>query len=75
MHNVRNAAAALGVLQALGADVQLGADVLAAFQGVWDGGSSDWVSAWRDGRRRLRASSDGGGGDVGGARQAFPGGA
>ena len=34
MHNVRNAAAALGVLQALGADVQAGADALAAFRGV-----------------------------------------
>ena len=34
MHNVRNAAAALGVLQALGADVQAGAQALADFRGV-----------------------------------------
>ncbi len=34
MHNVRNAAAALGVLQALGADVQAGAHALADFRGV-----------------------------------------
>jgi len=34
MHNVRNAAAALAVLQALGADVQVGAEALARFQGV-----------------------------------------
>ncbi|MGH7521740.1 MAG: UDP-N-acetylmuramate--L-alanine ligase [Gemmatimonadales bacterium] len=34
MHNVRNAAAALGVLQALGADVQRGAEALARFHGV-----------------------------------------
>src|SRR6266852_4488268 len=34
MHNVRNAAAALGVLQALGADVQAGAQALANFRGV-----------------------------------------
>src|SRR5207237_8228063 len=34
MHNVRNAAAALGVLQALGADVQAGAQALAEFRGV-----------------------------------------
>jgi UDP-N-acetylmuramate--alanine ligase len=34
MHNVRNAAAALGVLHALGADVQLGADALSGFRGV-----------------------------------------
>ena len=34
MHNVRNAAAALGVLQALGADVRAGASALAEFRGV-----------------------------------------
>jgi UDP-N-acetylmuramate--alanine ligase len=34
MHNVRNAAAAIGVLQALGADVQLGAEALSRFHGV-----------------------------------------
>jgi UDP-N-acetylmuramate--alanine ligase len=34
MHNVRNAAAALAVLHALGADVVAGAQALAAFQGV-----------------------------------------
>src|SRR3989454_1608004 len=34
MHNVRNAAAALGVLHALGADVQAGAQALADFRGV-----------------------------------------
>lgn len=34
MHNVRNAAAALGVLQALGADVQAGAQALTGFHGV-----------------------------------------
>ena len=34
MHNVRNAAAALGALHALGADVQRGAEALAAFHGV-----------------------------------------
>ena len=34
MHNVRNAAAALAVLQALGADVQLGAKALSGFRGV-----------------------------------------
>jgi UDP-N-acetylmuramate--alanine ligase len=34
LHNVRNAAAALGVLQALGADVQTGARVLSEFHGV-----------------------------------------
>src|SRR5713226_5477698 len=34
MHNVRNAAAALGVLLALGADVQAGAHALADFRGV-----------------------------------------
>ena len=34
MHNVRNAAVALGVLQALGADVQAGARALADFRGV-----------------------------------------
>src|SRR5881397_1997408 len=34
MHNVRNAAAALGVLHALGADMQAGAQALADFRGV-----------------------------------------
>ena len=34
LHNVRNAAAALAVLQALGADVQAGAEALSEFQGV-----------------------------------------
>ena len=34
LHNVRNAAAALAVLQALGADVQAGAHALAEFRGV-----------------------------------------
>src|SRR5256712_3519887 len=34
LHNVRNAAAALGVLQALGADVPAGAQALADFRGV-----------------------------------------
>src|SRR6266487_1939535 len=34
LHNVRNAAAALAVLQALGADVQAGAQALAEFRGV-----------------------------------------
>ncbi|PYO93866.1 MAG: UDP-N-acetylmuramate--L-alanine ligase [Gemmatimonadetes bacterium] len=34
LHNVRNAAAALGVLQALGADVALGAAALSEFRGV-----------------------------------------
>src|SRR5213593_2360074 len=34
LHNVRNAAAALAVLQALGADVQAGAKALAEFRGV-----------------------------------------
>jgi len=34
MHNVRNAAAALGVLHALGADVQVGAQALSGFHGV-----------------------------------------
>jgi len=34
MHNVRNAAAALAALHALGADVQVGAQALAAFHGV-----------------------------------------
>jgi UDP-N-acetylmuramate--alanine ligase len=34
MHNVRNAAAALAVLQALGADVEAGAAVLSRFHGV-----------------------------------------
>jgi UDP-N-acetylmuramate--alanine ligase len=34
LHNVRNAAAALAVLQALGADVQAGARALAGFHGV-----------------------------------------
>ncbi|HLZ45210.1 MAG TPA: UDP-N-acetylmuramate--L-alanine ligase [Gemmatimonadales bacterium] len=34
LHNVRNAAAALAVLQALGADVQAGARALAEFHGV-----------------------------------------
>ncbi|HTI06376.1 MAG TPA: UDP-N-acetylmuramate--L-alanine ligase [Gemmatimonadales bacterium] len=34
MHNVRNAAAALGVLHAMGADVQAGANALREFRGV-----------------------------------------
>src|SRR5216110_4007485 len=34
LHNVRNAAAALAVLQALGADVQAGAEALSRFHGV-----------------------------------------
>src|SRR6185295_7764284 len=34
MHNVRNAAAALAVLQAFGADVQRGAEALSRFHGV-----------------------------------------
>ncbi|HWC74738.1 MAG TPA: UDP-N-acetylmuramate--L-alanine ligase [Gemmatimonadales bacterium] len=34
MHNVRNAAVTLGVLQALGADLQAGAQALSAFHGV-----------------------------------------
>jgi UDP-N-acetylmuramate--alanine ligase len=34
MHNVRNAAAALGAMHALGADVQAGAEALSQFQGV-----------------------------------------
>jgi UDP-N-acetylmuramate--alanine ligase len=34
LHNVRNAAAALAALQALGADVQKGAEALAEFRGV-----------------------------------------
>ena len=48
VHNLRNAAAALGVVDALGGTLGARAEALAEFTG-WAGGSSGWAStaAWR----------------------------
>jgi len=63
----------IAVLQALGADVQAGARALSEFRGVGRR-FERLVRRVRDGRGRLRASSDRSRSDAGAARQAFPGG-
>ena len=67
VHNVRNALAAIAVGSFAGLDAATLADGLRAFRGIKRRLEIVGVRARRDGARRLRAPSDGGARDAGGA--------